>query len=382
MRRCEIAVVGAGVVGLAAARALDREGFDVRLVAAEAEAPAANADDRRVYALAAGHAALFPEALFHHPGLAAFTGMTVWQAEPADALRFEAATVRAPRLGWIAPESVLRAALWQALPEARRITGVRVEEVITQPEGLTLWLDDGEPLKAALVLACDGAASPLRELAGIPLRRWTYDQEALVCTVRPERPHQGRCWQRFTAEGTLALLPLPDGACSVVWSSPQARTDAALSDEALGARLGARSQGVLGALRVGGGRATLPLAAHHAEQYVQGRLVLLGDAAHGVHPLAGQGLNLGLGDVTELVAQLIRARTSGLDWTSPRVLARYARARKAESREMIALTDALARSFTLPLPGVREVLSLGMAALDRSPTLKATLIRRAMGLAA
>jgi 2-polyprenylphenol 6-hydroxylase len=379
LQRWQITVVGGGVVGLATAQALTAAGFDVGLIE-QGPPPVADPQDLRMYAIAPGAAQALPAGMLDDPAHQAFTEMQVWHAERAGALVFSAAEARVPVLGWIAPESVLRSALWQSLPSDRCWSGATVSDLTHHEDGLSLWLDDGRVVRSQLVVACDGARSPLRERAGIELNAWTYSARGLVADIRAERPHTQTCWQRFLPDAVVALLPRQGGHYSLVWSTPQAEALAALDDAAFGAALTAVFDGELGALEVCSPRRLFPLSAQHAEAYVAGRIVLVGDAAHTVHPLAGQGVNLGLGDALELVKVLSQARDADRDWTQPRVLARYQRARRAANADMIVLTDALSRGFAPSIPGLSDVLDQGLRWVNQLPPVKALLIRRAMGL--
>jgi ubiquinone biosynthesis UbiH/UbiF/VisC/COQ6 family hydroxylase len=242
-----------------------------------------------------------------------------------------------------------------------------------------LQLADGRELRARLVVAADGADSQLRGLAGIDTLGWAYAQRAIVCHVHTQLPHRATAWQRFLASGPLAFLPLADGRCSIVWSAeePLALELLALDDAAFLERLGAASEHVLGELLQTTSRVSFPLRLLHAQDYARPGLVLVGDAAHVVHPLAGQGVNLGFADVQQLASTLAAARGAGRDWSGLRVLQSYARARKAANLEMLALTEGLYRAFRLRLPGLKAALGLGMEAVDRLGPLKSWLTRQA-----
>lgn len=378
LRRWDIAVVGGGVVGLAAVRALRAAGFDAGVLE-QGEVPVVSARDPRLYAIAPASVEALAGPLDAVAEAQPYRHMQVWHQQPSQALRFDAAVLRASALGWIVPESRLRADLWQALPQDRRLAGAQLRARTDHDDGVSLLLSDDSVVRCALVVACDGATSPLREAAKIPLHRWRYVQGGLVAPLDCAQPHQDTAWQRFCPDGSVvALLPLANGGCSLVWSSPDATALRALQPADFEARLTDATQGVLGRLTLAGERQVFPLAAQHAERYVDHRLVLAGDAAHTVHPLAGQGVNLGLADVQQLTAVLAAARDAGRDWSAPRVLARYQRARRAANSEMIALTDLLSRAFGPATPGLSGLLGTGMGWLDRSPSLKALLMRRAM----
>jgi 2-polyprenylphenol 6-hydroxylase len=381
----DVIVVGSGVVGAALALALKRRKIDVALVEKGAAPrpfdPAGY--DLRVYAISPG-TTRFLDALGVWSGIdsrrvSPYEEMRVWHDGPDQALTFTAAENRLPQLGWIVENDLILDTLWRALAGVPTYLGAGVTSFAIGPKGATLSLDDGRELKASLIVAADGADSRLRELAGIAVTGWDYPQQAIVCNVATERPHRRAALQRFLSTGPLAFLPLADGRCSIVWSSTQADELMALDDAGFRSRLGEASQHALGEIGEITRRVAFPLRLLHAEQYVQGPLVLIGDAAHVVHPLAGQGVNLGLADVQCLAEALGQP---GKALASPRALQRYQRARKAENVEMLALTDALYRAFGQQAPIVGIGLQLGMQLIDRLTPIKTRLARRALGLAA
>lgn len=378
LHRWEIAVVGGGVVGLATAVALRQAGFDAGVLE-RGRPPQELADDPRVYAVSPASASLFPVEWAAAAGIQAYRHMRVWHTGPETALQFDAGLVRQPVLGWIAPESVLRAQLWRQLPAERRLSEAAVETLTVHEDGVSLQLETGGVVRARLIVACDGGGSPLRAQMGIPVHEWAYAAEGLVVTLEAARGHGETAWQRFLPDSVLALLPLPDSRVSLVWSTPQASALQALPEDAFSDAVTEASQGVLGRLSTVGPRHRFPLAGMHAERYVEGRLVLAGDAAHRVHPLAGQGVNLGIADGLTLAGVLAEARDQGRDWASARVLARYQRSRRAANAELLALTDALSRGFSSAVPGLSALFGAGLGWVDRVAPLKAALARRAVG---
>jgi ubiquinone biosynthesis UbiH/UbiF/VisC/COQ6 family hydroxylase len=231
-----------------------------------------------------------------------------------------------------------------------------------------------------LIAAADGADSRLRELAGIEIDTWDYPQRAIVGHVATERPHRGAALQRFLPTGPLAFLPLADGRSSIVWSTTEAAELLQLEDAPFRERLADAIQHELGAITASTPRVEFPLRLLHARDYARDNVVLLGDAAHVVHPLAGQGVNLGLADAEKLAAVLSERRAAKTSIASPRALKMYQRARKADNVEMLALTDALYRAFGQHSPLLGSTLQLGMQILDRLTPIKARLAQRALGL--
>ena len=395
MKRHDVVVVGGGVAGAATALALLRQGFDVALIEkGKAPAPWSAAHyDARVYAIAPG-SARFLERLGAWSRIAAqrvsaYTRMQVWESAPVQGLAFDAAELAVPELGWIVEDSLLRATLWDALAGVTVMSGVQVVS-LRQPGAsggpVTLQLDSrfrgNDSIEAELVVAAEGADSPLREWAGIDVGGWHYPQRSIVANVTTEKPHRGIAYQRFMPDGPLAFLPLADGRSSIVWSTGTAEAGElmALDDAGFSERLGEAFQHALGAITAVDPRFAFPLRLQHARQYVAPGVALVGDAAHVIHPMAGQGLNLGLADVEALVAVVGDARQQGKPIGSLRVLQRYERARKADNVEALALVDGLHRLFRLRAPELGGLRELGMSLVGRAGPVKAALAKRAMGI--
>ncbi|MDR3416138.1 MAG: UbiH/UbiF/VisC/COQ6 family ubiquinone biosynthesis hydroxylase [Nevskia sp.] len=384
--RFDAIVVGGGPVGAAAALALRGQGCAVALLERGGAPPAHDpADyDLRVYATSPASMQLL-DALGAWPEIAArrvspYVSMRVWERDPAHALRFGAADVGRSELGWIVEHGLILDVLWRRLGDIARFEHATIASAEFGAPESVLRLADGRELRARLVVAADGADSQLRALAGIDTVGWAYAHHAIVCHVQTGRPHEATAWQRFLGTGPLAFLPLADGRCSIVWSAeqPLAAELLALDDAAFMTRLGAAAEYALGEVTAVTRRISFPLRLQHATEYVRPGLVLVGDAAHTVHPLAGQGVNLGFADVAQLGATLAEAREAGRDPYSLRNLQRYGRARKAQNVEMLALTDSLYRAFRLRLPGLKAALGLGLEAVDRLGPLKGWLARQAL----
>lgn len=384
---CEIAIVGGGIAGAATALALHAAGFEVRLVERGGVPRAFDAAhyDPRVYAIADGPAGFLEDLGLWQAVAAARAApilrMRVWAQDPARALNFDAAEAGAASLGWIVEHGLLADALWSALPPGVAMSGREVLAVRLEPGDVQLQLSDGSALKARLAIGAEGADSMLREAAGIATTGWSYAATALVCHLESGEPHRDAALQRFLPSGPVALLPLADGRRSLVWSTtdPDARELLALDDDAFARALEDAVQHAAGTIGRVTRRLAFPLRLMHAQAYVAPGCALLGDSAHLVHPLAGQGLNLGLADARQLAQELGHARDAGRQWWAERTLRRYERARQSANLEMLALTDALGRAFALDLPGWRRVLSLGMRTVDRLAPLKQALAGRAAG---
>ncbi|MDQ3206892.1 MAG: FAD-dependent oxidoreductase [Pseudomonadota bacterium] len=388
----DVVVVGAGVVGATAALVLARDGRRVALVEACEPAPwRPDCEDLRVYALAPDNAALL-DGLGVWQSVRAeraqpYRRMRVWDAGGGGELAFDADALGRRELGWIVEHALLVDRLWAALPAA----GVRVlcpEEVtgLEQDDALAeLQLASGTRLHARWVVAADGARSRLRGLAGIGTDVHDYGQSGLVAYVETQRPHAETCWQRFLPGGPLAFLPDEGDAVarhrsSIVWTLPRAEAARLLevSDQAFLAELGRAFGDPLGAMLSVSRRVEFPLSRQTVDTYLEGRVVLVGDAAHVVHPLAGQGVNLGMRDVTSLRA--VFGAAGGETAPSAARLQRWARARRSENELAARAFDGINRVFSndsLALTLLRGPV-LGLA--GRLPALTHALWQRAAGL--
>ncbi|MFT4179500.1 MAG: FAD-dependent oxidoreductase [Thermomonas sp.] len=390
-------IAGGGVVGAATALMLAREGLQVALVEPKRPAPwRRETRDLRVYAFAPDNAALLGD-LGVWPQVATarvqpYRGMRVWDAAGGDPLVFDADALGQPQLGWIVENGLLVDALWQALPAA----GVRLHcpagiETLEQDEGgVRVGLDDGVMLDAKLAIAADGGQSALRQLAGIETSAHDYGQRGLVAFVASEAPHRDTCWQRFLPTGPVALLPCnADGDAalrgrlgSIVWTLPDAEATRllAVDDDVFGRELAQAFGGELGCFTLQSPRAAFPLSRQLAKSHVAGRVLLLGDAAHVVHPLAGQGVNLGLRDVSALQAMLRDAKAKGGDIASPSRLARWARTRRSENAVNAHAFEAINRAYSNDalLPTLLRGHALGIA--GKVPPLARALWRHAAGV--
>jgi 2-octaprenyl-6-methoxyphenol hydroxylase len=293
-------------------------------------------------------------------------------------------------LGYIVENRVTREALHaraEALPALKLLAPASIAEMNRDPGAVAVRLEDGRALRAQLVIAADGRRSAQRQAAGIEITEWDYPQDAIVATIHHDKPHHGVAFEHFLPAGPFALLPMtdtPEGQprSSLVWAEKRALvpTMMALSDADFSAELMRRFGGGLGFLREVGGRWSYPLSLLFAERIVDHRLALVGDAAHGIHPISGQGLNLGLRDVAALAEILVDARRLGLDLGGAEVLAAYPRWRRFDNLALMAVTDSLNRLFSNDIGPIRLARDLGLAAVDRMPPLKSFFMRHAMGL--
>jgi len=384
----EIAVVGAGVVGLATALGLAQLGLRVALIGPPPrrhEPASADSFDTRIYALAPGAVALL-ERLEVWPQVDARRMQPVARmrvfGDAGDELSFDAYGAGAERLATIGEESELLRVLSVGVQLAAGIercpAGLRAMSV--EPRAAQIELDDGGRVRARLVIGADGAQSAVRAAAGIAFETFAYPHTAVVANFACAQRHDGVAWQWFCDEGVVALLPLPGAAASLVWSAPHAlaQTLLALPPAQLAGRVAQRSRQALGALEPLGGAAGFPLKRLTVGRLALPRVALVGDAAHVVHPLAGQGLNLGLQDVATLLA-VIGAREGWRDPGDLALLRRYERQR-AEAIGLIRLTtDALARLFAVDDPLLRAARNRGLDLVNRIGPLKNALIHHALG---
>jgi 2-octaprenyl-3-methyl-6-methoxy-1,4-benzoquinol hydroxylase len=390
----DIAVVGAGVVGCSAALAFARDGWRVALVEAQAPTPwRADTPDLRVYAFAPDNAALLDDLEVWREVVIArvqpYRAMRVWDAAGGGELAFAAERLGRSELGWIVEHGLLVDRLWNAVQRAGVAVHCpqRVTALTQDADSATLTLEDHSQLRARLVIAADGPDSALRELAGLAATRHDYGQRAVVAYVETELPHGDTAWQRFLPSGPLAFLPCTntsgdahgDGhTSSIVWTLPDAEAQRllVLDEVAFRSELTRAFDATLGEVVAVGKRVAFPLRRQLAQDYVSGRVVLAGDAAHVVHPLAGQGVNLGLRDVAALrelprsVAQqsagkdrrASRERIASQFSITPQRLARYARERKSENALAAYSFEGLNRLFSndAPLPTLLRGRLLGL----------------------
>ena len=385
----DLLVHGSGMVGLSLCVAAADAGFSVALVDAREVVPWEGGEpDLRVSAVTRASQRIL-ERLSAWEWVAARRAGAVEAIEAQDGLSdavvtFSAADIGEPCLAHIVENRLIQTALLERL---RRMSGVRtyvpasVERLDAEPDAVAVRLDDGRSLRVGLVAAADGAGSKVRELAGIRVHERDYGQKGLVCTVATELPHDRVARQRFLPGGPVAFLPLPDGRCSLVWSQPVDEADErlALSEAAFCEALSAASGRMLGTITGCGERAAFPLRRQHAERYVADRLALVGDAAHVIHPLAGQGANLGFLDAAALVAVMARARERGHDPGGPGALRRYERWRKGDNLLMQNAMDVFHWLF-----GRQDALSVGLRSLglgvtDRLAPAKQLFMAHAMG---
>lgn len=396
-KQFHIVIVGAGVAGLTMAALLAQsqgcEQLSLTLIDAN-ERPVRSSNDDiglRVSAVATGSAELlgrlgaWPESLAARA--CSYDGMRVWDqsstADSGDALRFDAAEFAVPQLGFIVENTLLVDALLDVVSKqgVECFFGAPIAALQATDKGQQLVLDDGRQIDADLVIGADGARSFVRDCAGIETSDWEYGQAAFVTHLLPEEAHRGIAWQRFLKTGPLGMLPLIDGRISVVWSTTEEQAQWAqnASDRELGDALTEASDFVLGQLTVAGPRGIFPLRARHANDYVKTGIALIGDAAHAVHPLAGQGANLGLQDAAALAEVIATALQAGEHPGDRPVLRRYERSRRGANASMLHIMTGLNRLFTTDSAVLKELRTTGMRLFNRSGPIRDYVVGVALG---
>jgi 2-polyprenylphenol 6-hydroxylase len=405
----DVVIAGAGMVGASLACLLAESSLSIALVdrkplvqGKDSDSPKLHSDkfDPRVSAISQASQQLFRQLGVWEDMNAArvcnYNAMEVWDAEGTGSIDFSAVEINQPELGSIVENSIIIAALHKRLAQLENvfpITPFSIEsfEQVEREDGLIVKLnaDDGQEIWAPLIIAADGANSKLRALANFECREWDYEQHALVTTVRTQLPHNNTALQRFMETGPLAFLPLRAATeddtqhfCSIVWSMlpDQAERMMSLSEDEFNSALAAALESKLGAIEWSDKRFVFPLRQRHALDYVKESIVLVGDAAHTIHPLAGQGVNLGLLDAKALAEELQRGIEAGRSVADPKILLRYQRRRKGNNLSMMWLMEGFKRLFGQQDLSIRWLRNIGMNAADKMTPIKNQLIRKAMGL--
>lgn len=387
----DVLIVGGGMVGAALACALAGQHLRVAIVE-HGRPPTMPSGDYglRVSAISPGSRTIL-EAIDTWSRIPArrtcpVERMNVWDSQGEGVIHFDSADLGEPCLAYIVENDAVQAALWQRIADSDDIEpycGSAIADLEVCDSYAHVELDDGTALRGRLLVGADGARSFVRSRMDVAVSRWDYAQQAIVAMISTEKPERHVAWQRFLPTGPLAFLPLPDGRYSIVWSvnSERAEELLALNDadfiETLQAAFGDR----LGRIDASSPRLAFPLQRSHADHYVGARVALIGDAAHTVHPLAGQGVNLGLVDAAVLAEVLLEAQRHRRDIGELATLRRYERWRKGDNLAMLVFTDVLKRLFASPRGSIKRARNLGLDLVNAATPLKLMLMRRAAGLA-
>lgn len=392
MTRSDVIILGGGLIGLALAAALDSSGLSCTVIdPVDPESWKDAKFDGRTSAVSSSSRRMLDTigvgAHFSEPGCPIRTIRVADGLEPGT-LAFEAPEGEDEPLGWMHENRHLRAAL-RARAEAGRNIEPRWRSKAVQVErgehGVMVRLEDGSELGAPLLAVAEGRNSPSREAAGIRLARWQYDHAAIVSVLRHEQPHEHIAWEIFYPTGPFALLPMTDDAgghrSAIVWSvqKDDAPGFLALSDEQFAAEAQAAMGGFLGKIELLAPRQTYPLGFHHAARITDRRLALVGDSAHAIHPIAGQGLNLGFRDVAALAEVLVEGARLGLDLGDKQLLDRYQRWRALDALSVAFATDSLTRIYGVPGKTASAVRRFGMGLVERISPIRNRLMSEARG---
>ncbi|ASN87269.1 FAD-dependent 2-octaprenylphenol hydroxylase [Pectobacterium versatile] len=392
MQSFDVVIAGGGMVGLALACGLQGSGLRIAVLEKQVAEPQPLGKD---YALRVSAINAASECLLRHIGVwenlvaqrvSPYNDMQVWDKDSFGKISFSGEEFGFSHLGHIIENQVIQQVLWQRAAQLSDITllsPASLKQVAWGENDAFITLQDDSMLTARLVVAADGAHSWLRQHADIPLTFWDYGHHALVATIRTEHPHQSVARQTFHGDGILAFLPLDDPhLCSIVWSlSPeQAQAMQSLSAEEFNHQVAMAFDMRLGLCELESERQTFPLTGRYARSFAAHRLVLVGDAAHTIHPLAGQGVNLGFMDVAELIAEVKRLQAQGKDIGQHLYLRRYERRRKHSAAVMLASMQGFRELFDGDNPAKKLLRDVGLVLADKLPGIKPTLVRQAMGL--
>ncbi len=388
----DVLIAGGGYVGLGLALALKSAAPDLEILVADGRPNIAIDKDERASAIAAAARTMLDQLGVWktiEPQTQPINDMIVTDSRLRDAVRpvfltFDGSVEEGEPFAHMVPNAVMVGALRDAASAAgvSHLAPVTVTGFDVGPSAVAVTFGDGEMRTARLLVAADGVRSRLRDLAGIRTVRWDYDQAGIVTTVRHERPHEGRAEEHFLPAGPFAILPLPGNRSSLVWTERRADAEKLVEGDAFvfEVELQRRFGQHLGDVHLDGPRHAYPLGLTLARDFIRPRFALAGDAAHGIHPISGQGLNLGFRDIAALAEVVVEAHRLGLDIGSASVLERYQTWRRFDTYQMGVVTDVLNRLFSNDFDAVRAVRDIGLGLVDRMPFLKRFFIREAAGL--
>ncbi len=384
----DIVIAGGGITGLTLACLLRQTSLHVGII--DQQQPQAVTEEYALRVSAINRASL---RVFHSVGafelmqqqrVSPFREMHVWDSTGVGQVHFDSAELGLDTLGYIIENNVIQQALLVVAKQADNIDWIcpaTIKTIRTDDDQVHIQLEDGKEFAASLLVGADGMHSVVRDAMAVELVRKSYRQKAIVCTVTTQEPHQHTAWQCFSPSGPLAFLPLNDGSCSIVWSLDEAEADAmmALDDEAFAHQLEQAFEYRLGGVSIQSKRAAFPLVHGHVDQYVQANMALIGDAAHNIHPLAGQGANLGIMDAACLAETVVDALHAQRQWHALHTLSKYERRRKGDNRLMEAGMTSFKHLFGNANPYLTELRNVGLNLADHFAPLKKLFIRQALG---
>jgi 2-octaprenylphenol hydroxylase len=387
----EVVVIGAGVAGSSLALSLAKEGVDVCLIDEGAPEIKGDISGGRTAALNLASEDILEElgvkkSLQNY--LTPFKNIYVWDSEGTSSLEFSSDEIELPKLGDVVTNNAILSGILSELPNHKNLkflSGDSLKALDPQDESIKVYTEGGENISCKLVVGADGGLSSVRELSSIEIRTWSYEQRALIANLKSEKSHNNTAYQVFTKNGPIALLPMQNDneeCLSLVWS---ADTDHAekllgLDTPSFLNELERKTESVLGKLSLDGKMSSYPLHQLHAKDYYAKRVVLIGDAAHSMHPLAGQGLNLGLGDVKELTNRILRNRRHGEDIGNDNMLSEYSKARKSINLRMMGFMEVFKNGFGSTNPWVRLGRNMAFGVAKQAPELRKKFIKEAAGI--
>ena len=387
----EVVVIGAGVAGSSLALSLAKEGVDVCLI--DKGTPEIKEDISRGRTAALNLASQnILEKLGVKRGiqnyLTPFKNIYVWDSEGTSSLEFSSDEIGQPKLGDVVTNNAILSSIFLLLPNhknLRFLSGDRLKTLDPQEESIKVCTEGGENISCKLVVGADGGLSSVRELSSINIRTWSYDQKALIANLKAEKSHNNTAYQVFTKNGPIALLPMQkdnEESLSLVWSADIDYAERLLDLDipSFLNELERKTESVLGKLSMDGEMSSYPLHQLHAKDYYAQRVVLIGDAAHSMHPLAGQGLNLGLGDVEELANRILSSRRHGEDVGNDKMLNDYSKARKSINLRMMGFMEVFKKGFGSTNPWVRLGRNMAFGATKKAPELRKRFIKEAAGI--
>ncbi|MFA3792935.1 FAD-dependent oxidoreductase [Aliiglaciecola sp. SL4] len=391
MQNYDVAIIGAGIIGLTAALALQNTDLRVVIIDSEpADKPLSEVPELRVSAINLASQNVFSNLGawqgIYNQRLQPYQHMHVWEQDSFAKINFSAADIHKAHLGTIIENQAIRLGLLQQLNQVSNVEiadSAKIANISIGQSESFISLENGSHLSSKLVVGADGANSLVRKVANLPLTFWDYDQIAIVATIETELPHDNVARQVFTPDGPLALLPLYErNLCSIVWSQRVEKAESLLNldENAFNHALSAQSDLRLGQIKLLSPRASYPLKMRYCRQWVSDRIVLIGDAAHTIHPLAGQGANLGIADAAALAEVIIELHEQNKDIGLTKNLRAFERWRKSEALQMIAVMESFKRLFNGENPVKKLIRDIGLSATNHLSPLKNDLIKHAVGM--